>query len=78
MGWISDRFMMSRAKWGKPVSEEKRRAPLRPIAYVIKGRNGLFDADLVMLECGHTAHAHGDHRARCVDCLREREGGDKA
>lgn len=71
MGWISTRFMQSRAKWGRTVSEEKRRAPLREIAYVIRPRTGLFDSDTVMLACGHRAQAYGDHRARCVACLRE-------
>lgn len=70
MGWISNRFMKSRAKWGRPISDEKRRAPLRRIVAVIRSRQSLFDTDYVELECGHTAHAHGDLRARCVKCLR--------
>ena len=67
-GWISKRFMRSRAKWGAPMSEEKRRAPLRRIVEVIRPRMGMFDADRVVLECGHEAYAWGDVRARCVPC----------
>lgn len=73
MGWISKRFARSRAKWGRTVSEEKRRAPLRRIVRVIRSRETMFGDDLVALECGHEAYAYGDLRARCVACLRERE-----
>ena len=74
MGWISDKFQREgRAKWGKPISADKRRAPLRKIVAVVHGRTSLFDSDLVELECGHTARAFGDLKARCVKCLRERE-----
>lgn len=73
MGWISKRFMQNPSKWGKPISAEKRRAPLRKIEYVIRGRVSLFDSDFVHLECGHEVHAHGDMKARCVKCLRESE-----
>ena len=77
MGWISKRFNSTgRSKWGKPISEEKRRAPLRKIVRVIRGRQGLFDHDYVELECGHPASAYGDFRARCVKCL-EGSGPDK-
>ena len=71
MGWISTRFMRNRAKWGKPISEEKRRAPLRKIVRVIRSRESLFDSDFVELECGHQTRAYGDLRARCVECLGE-------
>jgi hypothetical protein len=75
-GWISRRFMRNRAKWGSPVSEEKRRAPLRRIAAVIRHRDGMFDCDGVLLECGHTADAWGSVRARCVSCAEKAgEGG---
>jgi hypothetical protein len=74
MGWISKRFAtQNRYKWGKPISQEKRRAPLRKIAYVIRHRTSLFDHDRVMLECGHEAVAFGEIRARCVRCLEEIE-----
>jgi hypothetical protein len=72
-GWISARFMRSRAKWGAPMSEEKRRAPLRRITYVIRHRAHMFEADRVVLECGHEADAWGDQRARCIAC-----GGDSS
>lgn len=67
-GWISRRFMRSRAKWGRPISQEKRMAPLRRIVAVIRHRRGMFEADRVVLECGHEADAWGDLRARCVAC----------
>lgn len=70
MGWISKRFNRNRAKWGKPMSPEKRKAPLRRIEYVIHPQTGLFGTATVMLECGHTAHSNGQFRARCVDCLK--------
>ena len=75
MGWISNRFAQNRYKWGRPVSEEKRRAPLRAIVVVLRGREGLFDTDWVELECGHRTSAYGDHKARCVDCLRASDAG---
>lgn len=68
MGWISKRFMNNRAKWGKTISEDKRKAPLRKIVHVIRARESLFDGDFVELECGHQVTAYGDHRARCVEC----------
>jgi hypothetical protein len=71
MGWISKRFSQNRSKWGKTISEEKRRAPLRRIVHVIRARESLFDSDWVELECGHQVHAFGDIRARCVKCLRQ-------
>lgn len=73
MGWISDRFMQNRGKWGKTVSPDKRRAPLRRIVHVIRSRESLFGDDYVELECGHEGYAYGDLRARCLKCLRERE-----
>lgn len=70
MGWISDRFQREgRAKWGKPMSEEKRRAPLRKIEHVIRHRRSMFEPDFVELECGHQVSAWGDLRARCTKCL---------
>lgn len=77
MGWISSRFMRSRAKWGRTVSPEKRRAPLRGIVRVIRPRDSLFGSDRVELACGHEAEAYGDLRARCLACLREREAGER-
>lgn len=71
MGWISKRFMRSRAKWGRPVSEDKRTAPLVSIAYVIRHRQGRFDHDFVKLECGHEAIAYGRLKARCTGCVKE-------
>lgn len=68
MGWISKRFMRSRAKWGRTMAEEKRRAPLKRIMGVIRHRNGLFNSDRVVLECGHEVDAWGSERARCVAC----------
>jgi hypothetical protein len=70
MGWISKRMMRNRAKWGPPISAEKRRAPLRRIEYVIHPRRSMFDSDFVRLECGHEVFAYGDHRARCTYCQR--------
>lgn len=67
-GWISRRFMRSRAKWGPPVAEGKRRAPLRRISYVIRHRAGMFETDRVVLECGHEVDAWGVERARCEEC----------
>jgi hypothetical protein len=69
-GWITKRFGQNRAKWGAPISAEKRKAPLRKIVHVIRTRQSLFDSDYVELECGHTAYAYGDVRARCLDCYR--------
>ena len=69
MGWISARFSRNRAKWGPPVSEAKRRAPLRRILRIVRSRTSMFDSDLVELECGHSAEAWGDVRARCIECL---------
>lgn len=67
-GWISARFMRSRAKWGAPMAPEKRTAPLRRIVAVVRHRSGMFDADRVVLECGHEGDAWGTIRARCVRC----------
>ncbi len=78
MGWISDRMMQSRSKWGRPISDEKRRAPLRKIVHVVRYRASMFDNDRVALECGHEVEAYGDVRARCVHCLREREAAMKS
>jgi hypothetical protein len=50
------------------MSPEKRAAPLRKIAGIVRPRNGMFDSDRVLLECGHEADAWGDLRARCVAC----------
>ena len=74
MGWISKRFMRSSAKWGRSVDPEKRKAPLIVIAYVIRPREGLFDHDFVMLECGHEAFAYGQFRARCIACGAAKDG----
>lgn len=71
MGWISKRFMRRRAKWGRPVSADKRKAPLVAITYVIRHREGLFDHDFVKLECGHEAIAYGRLKARCPQCADE-------
>ena len=73
MGWISKRFMCNRAKWGRPIDPEKRKAPLVAIAYVIRPRESLFDHDFVKLECGHEAVAYGQVRARCTACGAIRE-----
>lgn len=73
MGWFSKRFMRNRAKWGKPISEEKRRALLRRIAVFIRRSDSLFDTHYVELECGHRTSCYGETRARCVECLREKE-----
>lgn len=74
MGWIAHRFgTQNRYKWGKPISAEKRRAPLRKIVHVVRYRASMFDADRVELECGHEVDAYGDIRARCVRCLAEQE-----
>lgn len=70
MGWISKRFMRNRAKWGKAVSEEKRKAPLRRIVAVVRSRASLFDSDTVEFECGHVGEAYGDLRGRCLECAR--------
>lgn len=71
MGWISKRFMRSRAKWGATVSEEKRKAPLRRIVRIVRSRSSLFDSDTVEFECGHVGEAYGDVRGRCVICFTE-------
>ncbi len=71
MGWITERFQQTgRAKWGKPISEEKKRAPLRKITNVIRYRDTMFEPDFVELECGHQGSAWGDLRARCVACTK--------
>jgi hypothetical protein len=71
MGWISNRMMRNRTKWGAPISDEKRRAPLRLIVGILRHRDGMFDTDRVVLECGHEAEAWGTSKARCVGCLPE-------
>ena len=71
MGWISNRFQRNPSKWGKPISEAKRRAPLRKIVRVIRYRDNMFDSDFVELECGHRVRAYGDLRARCTQCAAE-------
>ena len=54
MGWIAKRFQQTgRAKWGKTISAEKRKAPLRKITTVLRHRDSMFDSDFVELECGH-------------------------
>lgn len=73
MGWISERFMRSRAKWGRTMDPDKRKAPLVLIAYVIRPRDGLFDSDFVKLECGHETSAYSQIRARCTACAAAKE-----
>ena len=68
MGWISKRFNQNPAKWGTPISEKKRKAPLRKIMWIVRGRQNMFDSDLVHLECGHQVYAYGAARARCTKC----------
>jgi hypothetical protein len=68
-GWITRRFHSTgRAKWGRPVAEAKRHAPLRRIAQVLRPRASMFDSDWVELECGHQVAAYGNLRARCTKC----------
>jgi hypothetical protein len=62
-------MMRGRVKWGRPVAEGKRRAPLRKIVGIVRHRNGMFDSDRALLECGHEAEAWGTVRARCVACI---------
>jgi hypothetical protein len=51
MGWISSKFQRTgRAKWGKTISEQKRKAPLRKIVGVVRHRGGMFGSDAVALE----------------------------
>lgn len=76
MGWITTRFMQNRSKWGKTVSEEKRRAPLQRIVRVLHHRESMFDADRVELECGHVVSAYGAVRARCLECAKEKAPPD--
>lgn len=68
MGWISKRFLERGGKWGRPVDERKRKAPLRKIVSVLVARADMFGSDLVELECGHRMRAYGSLRARCTDC----------
>lgn len=57
---ITKRFNRGgREKRGKPISEEKRRAPLRRIVRVLRDRASLFDSDRVELECVHVVEAFG-------------------
>jgi hypothetical protein len=71
MGWITNRFQQTGwAKWGKTISAEKRKAPLRKIVAVLRYRESMFDSDFVELECGHKVRAYGDLRARCVECTK--------
>jgi hypothetical protein len=72
MGWITQKFQRTgRAKWGKTISDEKRKAPLRKIVAVLRYREGMFDCDTVEFECGHTGLAWGDKKGRCTKCLRD-------
>jgi hypothetical protein len=69
MGWIHERFKQKGyAKWGRPVSPEKLRAPLKKIVRTVRYAGSLFDTSSVELECGHVVEARGQIRARCVKC----------
>jgi hypothetical protein len=49
-------------------SSPKHGAPLRRIVRVVLPAEGMFDRNLVELECGHQTRSNGMHRARCQHC----------
>lgn len=78
MGWISQRAMnrgTGLATGNKRSIKDK--APLKKIMYMIRPRDGLFDQDRVMLECGHDVKSNGQYRARCWKCLLEQQEREK-
>jgi len=68
MGWITDRRNRTGKGIGGYKEHGKGSAPLRKIVEIISHGAGLFDADRVLLECGHTTKSNGTYRARCLEC----------
>jgi hypothetical protein len=69
MGWISKRKMETGGSIGPGgLSERKKGAPLRKVVGTVAYHGNLFQADRVLLECGHEAESWGGVRARCVKC----------
>jgi len=74
MGWISKRKMETGGSIGRGgLSERKKGAPLRKVVGTIAYYGNIFQADRVLLECGHEAESWGGVRARCVTCKLERD-----
>lgn len=71
MGWIHDRHMRSGGSIGPGgIGAKKKGAPLRKVVRTIVRNGNLFQADRVILECGHEADSWGGVRARCTECKR--------
>jgi hypothetical protein len=71
MGWISKRKMQEgRGIGGRRASRvyPKDGAPLRKVVAVLHNHLNMFQADPVLLECGHHGHSWGGQRARCPKC----------
>jgi hypothetical protein len=69
MGWISDRHMKRGGSIGPGgLGADKRGAPLRKVVANLTGYLNMFQADTVLLECGHEGKSWGGSRARCVKC----------
>lgn len=67
-GWITKRHQQTGVNLRKSP-EQQRKGPLRKIVGLVKAGDGLFDRDLVELECGHRVRSDGIYRARCDKCL---------
>lgn len=71
MGWIADRHMKQGGSIGPGgLGKEKKGAPLRKVVSNLTMYMNMFQADTVLLECGHEAKSWGGVRARCVQCKR--------
>lgn len=71
------RGLKANGKGPRPNQAKQRRGPLRKIVGVIVPSTGLFDADLVELECGHRVRSNGQERARCNYCAKANERGNQ-
>jgi hypothetical protein len=71
MGWISKRHMESGGSIGGRRRNRvypKDGAPLRKVVGTIAYFGNIFQADIVLLECGHEGRSWGGVRARCPEC----------
>jgi hypothetical protein len=77
MGWIYKRCAETGGSIGgrrKGRVYPKDGAPLRKIVGVILRHGNLFQADIVLLECGHEGRSWGGVRARCPACKKPQTG----
>jgi hypothetical protein len=71
MGWIYERHMRGGGSIGgkrKGQTYPKDGAPLRRVVSIIVYHGNIFQADHVLLECGHEGLSWGGVRARCPKC----------